>query len=277
MSNAIAHGLDSRAGRFFHNTTLALLTDFGVRDWYVAAMKAVAHSVYSQTQIADITHDIAPGDISSGAFVLSQCWRDFPPGTVFVCVVDPGVGSSRAPVVVQAGQRLFVGPDNGLFGWLGKDVSRAHTITNTDLFREQVTHTFHGRDIFAPVAAKLDRAEVAIEQVGPEHGALQPTNWPSPEYEDSRAFGQILYIDHYGNAITNLAENDLRAYLNPDQAHVSLHPRRLTILQTFSDAAPGQPLAYFGSGGLLEIAVNGGNAEALLDLRIGQHIEVIPE
>jgi len=239
-------------------------------------MKAVAASIHAQVQCVDITHDLPPADVQAGAFVLSQCWRDFPKGTIFVCVVDPGVGSDRRPVVVQAGPRLFVGPDNGLFGWLGADVTAAHTITNPYLYRELVSHTFHGRDIFAPVAARLDSGEAAIEQVGPEHGELTPAGWAEPEFDGQKAYGQIRYIDHFGNAISNLAASDIHERYTLARAFVSLHPRRLPLCRTFSDVPPGQPLAYFGSGGLLEIAVNGGNAQTLLDLRIGQRLELFP-
>ncbi|WP_269540210.1 SAM hydrolase/SAM-dependent halogenase family protein [Cerasicoccus fimbriatus] len=256
-------------------STLAFLTDFGVRDWYAAAMKGVARSIAPQAALVDISHHVHQGDIAAASFILSQCWLDFPAGTVFVTVVDPGVGSERAAVALKAEGRYFVGPDNGLFGWLGRKVTRCHRITNEDFFRDNVSHTFHGRDIFTPVGAHLASGQASLEQVGPEHGELVTAPWPKPEYEDDRAFGRILYIDHYGNAITNLQQTALEERYALSGTSVSLHPRRIPLLKTFSDAPAGTALAYFGSGGLLEIAVNGGNAAQQLDLRLDQHVELV--
>ncbi|GHC09376.1 SAM hydrolase/SAM-dependent halogenase family protein [Cerasicoccus arenae] len=255
--------------------TIAFLTDFGDQDWYAAAMKGAVLSICPSCNIVDITHAIKPGNISAGAFILSQCWQDFPIGTVFLAVVDPGVGSDRLPVALEAEGRLFVGPDNGLFGWLGDQVTCCHRIANAYLFREVVTHTFHGRDIFGPVAARLAKGEIKVSEVGPEISGLVTVPWPEPIYDDDEAHGRILYIDHYGNAITNLRQDELKGRYKLANAVISLHPRRLSLLKAFSDAPQGQPLAYFGSGGLLEIAVNGGNAAQLLDLRLDQHVEVV--
>ncbi|WP_309399156.1 SAM hydrolase/SAM-dependent halogenase family protein [Cerasicoccus maritimus] len=255
--------------------TIAFLTDFGERDWYVAAMKGVALTIAPQAQLLDISHQVTAGNVSAAAFILSQCWQDFPLGTVFVCVVDPGVGSTRAAVAVEAEGRYFVGPDNGLFGWLKRFRPQCRQITNTRLFRDEVTHTFHGRDIFAPVGAQLAADKARLDDVGPVLDELIATPWPKPEYDEKRAFGQIIYIDHYGNAITNLRLEYIEERFSLANATVSLHPRRLPLLKTFSDAPPGGALAYFGSGGLLEIAVNGGHAAEQLDLRLDQHIELV--
>lgn len=255
--------------------SIAFLTDFGERDWYVAAMKGVALTIAPQAQLLDISHQVPAGDVSAAAFILSQCWLDFPTGTVFVCVVDPGVGSARAAVAIEAEGRYFIGPDNGLFGWLKRARPQCRQITNHQLFRDEVSHTFHGRDIFAPVGARLAAGQTTLDDVGPVLEELVPTPWPKPEYDEDRAFGRILYIDHYGNAITNLRLEYLEERFNLAEATVSLHPRRLPLLKTFSDAPSGGALAYFGSGGLLEIAVNGGHAAEQLDLRLDQHIELV--
>lgn len=254
---------------------LALLTDFGDRDWYVASMKGVALSIDPTLTIVDISHIVPSGDVRSAAFILSQCWREFPEGTVFCAVVDPGVGSSRAPVAMVAEGRYFIGPDNGLFGWLKPYVQLAFRLANEELFSDSVSHTFHGRDIFAPVAAKLAAGKVGVEHVGPVHPDLVTAPWPRAEYDEDKAYGRILYIDHYGNAITNLNQAKVEENYSLEHAVLSLHPRRLPILKTFSDAPVGQALAYFGSGGLLEIAVNGGNAARQLDLRLDQHVELV--
>ncbi|WP_309383331.1 SAM hydrolase/SAM-dependent halogenase family protein [Cerasicoccus frondis] len=255
--------------------TIAFLTDFGVRDWYVAAMKGVALTTAPQAQLVDISHHVSPGDIASAAFILSQCWLEFPEGTAFVVIVDPGVGSTRAPVALEAQGRFFVGPDNGLFGWLGHRIKQCHRIENKELCRETISHTFHGRDIFTPVAASLTSGKTKLDAVGPKHEQLITAPWPKPDLDENRAYGSIIYIDHYGNAITNLRQSTLEESYSLEGATVSLHPRRLPLLKTFSDAPTGSALAYFGSGGLLEIGVNGGSAQQQLDLRLDQHIELV--
>lgn len=256
-------------------STVAFLTDFGERDWYVAAMKGVALSINPKLTLVDISHDVPAGDVASGAFILSQCWQEFPAGSAFCVVVDPGVGSARAPVALEVEGRYFIGPDNGLFGWLGAQASAVRRIDSQALDRKEISNTFHGRDIFAPIAAKLASGETPLDQIGAQHPQLVSTPWPRPEYEENKAFGRILYIDHYGNAITNLRQEALEEQYALEHAVISLHPRRLPLLKTFSDAPAGQPLAYFGSGGLLEIAVNGGNAAQQLDLRPEQHVELL--
>lgn len=255
-------------------SVIAFLTDFGQRDWYLAAMKAVALHTAPNIPMVDISHDTPAGNISHAAFILNQCWLEFPVGAVFCVVVDPGVGTDRAPVAVEAEGRFFVGPDNGLFGWLGNRVKRCHRIANAELYRAMLTHTFHGRDLFAPVAASLAAGEVTIEQVGPVQDNLVQAPWPEPEYDARTAYGKILYVDHYGNCITNLPRDDLINRFNLEHAIVSLHPRRIPLLRTFGEAPRGQPLAYFGSGNLLEIAVNGGHAARQLELRENQRVEL---
>ena len=252
---------------------LALLTDFGARDWYVGAMKGVVVSLCPQAALIDITHQIEPGDIEGGAFILSQCWQEFPRGTVFLAVVDPGVGTDRKAVAVEAQGRFFVGPDNGLFGFLKNYVARI--ITHEACIQEDCSSTFHGRDIFAPTAAQLAAGKIDFEQVGPLVEKLVPSVWPPVEVMRKGIHGCILTFDHFGNAITNLHREEVAAHFALDELHVSLHPDRLPLVKTFGEVPAGAPLAYFGSGGFLEIGVNGNSARDVLGLVKHQTVEML--
>ncbi len=253
-------------------TPIALLTDFGTRDWYVGAMKGVLLSGCPQAQLIDLSHQVDPGDIEAAAFILSQCWQEFPPGTVFLAVIDPGVGTQRKAVAVRAGGRFFVGPDNGLFGFL--EDYEAREITGEGFQREACSNTFHGRDIFAPAAAQL-AAGAQFEAVGPAQEKLVPLTWPEVEVMRKGMHGCILIFDHFGNAITNLRRETVTEHFNLDDLHVSLHPDRLPLVNTFGEVPKGAPLAYFGSGGFLEIAVNGGSAREVLSLKKHQTVEML--
>lgn len=253
-------------------TLVALLTDFGTRDWYVGAMKGVLLSACPQAQLVDISHCIEPGDIEAGAFVLSQCWREFPKGTVFLAVIDPGVGTERKAVAVQAEGRFFVGPDNGLFGFLENYAARE--ITDDAFKREMCSHTFHGRDIFAPAAGQL-AAGADFEKIGATVDKLVAVAWPEVEVMRKGMHGCVITFDHFGNAITNLRREAVTAHFSLESLHVSLHPDRLPLVKTFGNVPAGAPLAYFGSGGFLEIAVNGGSAREVLGLKKHQTVEML--
>lgn len=252
--------------------TVALLTDFGMRDWYVAAMKGVILSRCPQAVVVDISHEIPPGDVASASFCLSQCQTEFPAGTIFVAVVDPGVGTQRKPLVLQSERKRFVGPDNGLFGFL-KDY-QAREIANAAFIHPQPSNTFHGRDVFAPVAAQL-AAGAAFEEVGPPVETIEIHAWPEPEFFSRGVTGQIITFDHFGNAITNLQREEVAAQFPIESLHVSLHPDRLPLVKTFGEVPDGRPLAYFGSGGYLELGVNGGSALEVLSLHKGQTVEML--
>ncbi len=251
---------------------IALLTDFGSRDWYVGTMKGAILRHCPQAILVDIAHNIPAGDIGGAAFALSQCWLEFPSGTHFLVVIDPGVGTARKPAAIRAQDQVLVGPDNGLFGFL--DPYEAREISSPTFMAEQCSNTFHGRDIFAPAVARL-AAGAAFETVGDPIDALHPTPWPEVLYEKRGATGKIITFDHYGNAITNLHRDRVIAHYPIGQLHVSLHPDRMPLAKTFADVRPGAPVAYFGSGGYLELAVNGGSAEATLALRRGQTVELL--
>lgn len=261
---------------------IALLTDFGTWDWYVASMKGVMLGIAPQVRLVDIAHQIRPGKIRAASFVLQQCYRDFPQGTVFVCVVDPGVGTARAPVAVRCDGYTFIGPDNGLFSFLrtagAGSVSRMQIreITHAGLTGKNPSPTFHGRDIFAPAAAHL-AAGVPFENLGPERQTLAEIVQFPPEFIKRKILAEIVFVDHFGNGITNVAREAFERYFGAP-ASVRFQKQEVPLLRTYAEVPVGQPLAYFGSGGWLEIAVNQGSAAERFDLFPGMSVKLkIPE
>jgi S-adenosyl-L-methionine hydrolase (adenosine-forming) len=254
-------------------SVITLTTDFGTGDWFVGTMKGVIASLAPKTTVIDLTHDLPPGDIRAGAFALAASHRFFPKGTIHVAVVDPGVGSRRRAIAVQTANGVFVGPDNGVLSLaLAKEKLRAiHALENEACFLKPVSQTFHGRDIFAPVAAHLSRG-VPIQKLGPALGDFVRLDWPEPRVRRGGLEGEVVYIDRFGNAITNL-EGKLEEGSGPASCEVHAKRRWNCPLKTFYQAVPPErPVATVGSSGFLEIAVNGGSAEKVLSLRIGTRV-----
>src|SRR5436190_10675493 len=196
---------------------ITLLTDFGTQDYFVGAMKGVILSRNPHAQIVDITHDIPPQDIQAGAFNLLSTYRDFPPGTIHVAVVDPGVGSDRRAIIVDCADRLFVGPDNGLFGWICEREGqwRAFGVDNDRFFRRPISNTFHGRDIFAPVAAALSLGHEP-DEFGSESDDIVHLESLKPNIIDKQTIeARIIHIDRFGNCVTNLTNETLAARGEP--------------------------------------------------------------
>jgi S-adenosyl-L-methionine hydrolase (adenosine-forming) len=252
---------------------ITLTTDFGTRDWFVGVMKGVIAGIAPKTKVIDLTHDLTPGDIHGGAFALAQSCRYFFKGTVHVAVVDPGVGSRRKAIAVQTANGVFVGPDNGVISWaLAKEkVVAIHALENKAFFLQPVSRTFHGRDIFAPVAAHLSLG-VPVKEFGSALRDFVRLDWPEPRKERDDIEGEVVYVDHFGNAITNLEGILLRG---SERALCEVYGRRRQVchLKTFYQAAATNiPVALFGSAGFLEIAVNGGSAAKALGLRIGTRV-----
>ena len=186
-------------------SVITLTTDFGTRDWFVGTMKGGIVGLAPGTTVVDLTHDLPPGDIRGGAFVLAAGCRFFPKGAVHLAVVDPGVGSGRKAIAVQTDKAVFVGPDNGVLSWaLAKERIRAiHGLENEAFFLQPVSRTFHGRDVFAPVAAHLSRG-VPIQKFGPALKDFVRLAWPEARVRRGGVEGEVVYIDRFGNAITNL-------------------------------------------------------------------------
>jgi S-adenosylmethionine hydrolase len=237
-------------------------------------MKGVIAGICPEANVIDITHEIGPQDITLGAFVLEQAHRYFPAGTVHVAIVDPGVGTSRRPVAVKAGRHFFVGPDNGVLALAAERAGspRSHLLADVRYFRATVSNTFHGRDIFAPVAAHIAKG-IPIEVLGPELSELVmlPEVRPHRTQADSIS-GEVVMVDRFGNLVTNLTAEDIRG---PAQLRVEAGGSVIgDVRRSYGDALPGEPLALFGSFGLLEIAVRDGSAADTLRLGRGAPIIV---
>jgi S-adenosyl-L-methionine hydrolase (adenosine-forming) len=254
---------------------ITLLTDFGTADYFVGAVKGAILSVNPAVVIADITHEIPPQDIEAGAFTLLAAYPTFPPETIHVAVVDPGVGSTRRPIIVRAGRSLFVGPDNGLFTYI-YDREPSHQtfhVTAEKYFRPSPSTTFHGRDIFAPVAAALSTGvkpaafgHLIADEVRLAN-SLKPTILKNGNIE-----ARIIHIDHFGNCVTNITRDLLD---NAKRPTLLVRKKVIrTFLDSYSAASSNTPFAIWGSAGFLELSVNGHSAAKKLRLKRGDPINV---
>lgn len=244
---------------------ITVLTDFGLEDGYVGIMKGVILGINHSARIVDITHQVPHGSILDAAFVLQEAWQFFPEGTVHLAVVDPGVGTARRPLAVQANNHFFVGPDNGLFRPIINRYpsSRIAHLNKEQYFRPETSETFHGRDIFAPVAAHLS-AGVPFHLLGSPINDPVSLFMPVPEIRQDILLGQVIRIDHFGNLITNIDEKTLENFLGTDKAVIQIGGLRIRgIARTYGDTAPNAVIALFCSAGFLEIAVNLGRASDL--------------
>jgi S-adenosylmethionine hydrolase len=259
---------------------ITLLTDFGLRDHFVAAMKGVMLGLNPELTLVDISHLIPPQDIISGAFTLGQAYGSFPPGTIHLAVVDPGVGTERKALAVSAGGFYFVAPDNGILTYPLQAHAgfRAHQITAEHYFRKPTSATFHGRDIFAPAAAWLSR-DIQLRQFGPPLEKPLRLDIPSPVRErNERIHAAILAVDQFGNLITNLTPQDLPVYQTPPASGwkiVAGEQEITSFHQTFAEGAREELFVLPGSTGYLEIAECNGSAAEHLNLSSGAKIEVI--
>ncbi len=256
---------------------IALLSDFGLRDTYVGVMKGVIKGICPDADLIDLTHEVRPQAVAEAAFLLAVSHTHFPDGTLFLCVVDPGVGSDRAAIVVETERHRFVAPDNGLLSliWRQAEEPAAHSIVSHSHRLTEVSATFHGRDIFAPAAAHL-AAGVPVGDLGPRIPEIEQLAFIQPHREGrSKMHGAILHADHFGNLVTNIRRADLPAKVNADAVQIELGEASLRgIFTTYSSVAPEAPLAHWGSGGFLEIAVRGGSAAERFGLKVGDRVSV---
>jgi S-adenosylmethionine hydrolase len=261
---------------------ITLLTDFGTADYFVGAMKGVILSINPNARIVDITHEIPPQDILSGAFTLSAVYKDFPEDTIHVAVVDPGVGSLRRPILVSGGNQFFIGPDNGLFSFVYEREPRARVfhLTNEDYFRRPVSATFHGRDVFAPIAAALAKG------IAPEHLGVEIRDYVRlPEIKPQAAGGgtieaAILHIDRFGNCITNLTRDSLTEEMIARGVTLTISGREIACFRHFfaeGKEEPDELFAIWGSTGFLEIAAFRASAAKILEVQAGQEIIVMSD
>ncbi len=264
---------------------IAMLTDFGTADGYPGVMKGVMLGIAPHAQIVDITHAIPPHDIATGAWVLQTAWRYFPVGTIFLCVVDPGVGSARRPIALRLGEHLFVGPDNGLFSYQfaaaadqqGVSPVQVVALDNPRYHLPRVSATFHGRDIFAPVAAHLARgASLASLGTPLDPASLVTIAPPRPTWKGEVLVGHILHVDHFGNLITNLDPTLTDAALSSPS--LTLHLGKHTLAaraHTFAGGPADGPFMLRDSSGHLAIAIRNGSAAALLEASRGDEWRLI--
>ncbi len=236
---------------------VVLLTDFGTRDHYVGVMKGVILSRVPEATLVDLTHEIPPQDVRAAAYELRVSYRYFPKGSVFLCVVDPGVGTERRALVIRAAGRFFVGPDNGLFTLVLKEESEAEIrAVEVERFkRPGASTTFHGRDLFAPVAAEILRGR-SLSAFGPRIEDPVRISFPEPEPVPGGLRVPVLRVDRFGNLILNLSSLELSSA----RFRVVVEGRRVPLVKTYAEVSEGEPLALFGSDGFLEIAVNQGSA-----------------
>jgi S-adenosyl-L-methionine hydrolase (adenosine-forming) len=261
---------------------VALLTDFGSQDHYVGSLKGAILSVCREATLVDLAHELPVHDVAAGAFALAASWRDFPEGTIFLAVVDPGVGTSRRALAVQAEGRLLVGPDNGILSLVIEDASGevvVRAIANGGLVHPEVSATFHARDVFGPVAGHLATG-VPMAEVGPlvtDPVRLAPT--PAPSGGAGEWSALVLHVDRFGNLITNLRRRDLDAILaevehDRNGVVVLLGSHVLPLAVTYADVAEGEACALLGSSGRLEIAVNRGSAAQALGAGSGAPVRL---
>ncbi len=277
---------------------IALLTDFGLSDAYVGTMKGVILSICPAARLVDFTHAVEPQNIHQAAYLLLTAFRYFPPQTVFVAVVDPGVGTEREAVAVATDHGQYVGPDNGVFSFVLAQVAVRHAVfvRNRDYcLQGALSATFHGRDIFAPAAAHL-ASGVPIEQLGPPASRLVRLNDPALEITAAQVRGEVLHIDHFGNIITSIGHLTWRTphtlRLDPRFGPDRLQPRDLhvaacrvclgvqticAIHPTYGAVPPGTLVALVGSSGQLEIGINRGHAARVLGVSTGDPVLLLAD
>jgi S-adenosylmethionine hydrolase len=258
---------------------ITLLTDFGSQDYFVGAMKGAILSNNPAASIVDITHEIPPHNIRAAAFNLLASYDDFPEGTIHVAVVDPGVGSDRRPILIQCATQVFVGPDNGIFTWVCEREKqfRAFHLTNHKFFRNPVSNTFHGRDIFALVAASLSKG-VSPEEFGPMIDDLIQLESLKPRTVDKGVTeASIIHIDRFGNCITNLTRDDFDED-GLSVARLSVNGREVSAQREFfadGGANKAELFCVFGSAGFLEIAAQNYSAANILGVQAGQPVILV--
>jgi len=260
---------------------LSFLTDYGLEDGFVAACHGVAARIAPHASVIDVTHLVPPGDVRRGAAVLAQTVPYLPPA-VHVAVVDPGVGTARRGIAVAAGDSVFVGPDNGLLSWAvtaSGGAARAFSLTNTGLWLATVAATFHGRDIFMPVAAHL-AADAELAAAGTEIDVTDLVTLPAPErrIRDCVAEGEVLTVDRFGNVQLTITASDA-AEIGLNSGVTALiryghHQLAVPYRDMFGAVAPGELVAYADSAGLVSLAVNGGDAAQRLGLPPGARVSM---
>jgi S-adenosylmethionine hydrolase len=255
---------------------ITLLTDFGLKDPYVASLKGVILTINPRCRIIDITHQVNPHDIEEGAFILANAYSAFPKGTIHLSVIDPGVGSQRKPILFVTKNYFFIGPDNGLFTLaLRKEtVRQAVGLTNRKYFLPKVSATFHGRDIFAPVAARLSLG-TKPETFGDEINSWTELPFQKPSTKGEKLAGKIVHIDTFGNLVSNIGQKQFFEFVRGHSFAITAGRRVIHVLKKgYWEGKRNELMALFGSGGFLEISVRESSAQKALKIKRGDRVVV---
>ncbi|MEM3695229.1 MAG: S-adenosyl-l-methionine hydroxide adenosyltransferase family protein [Candidatus Bathyarchaeia archaeon] len=257
------------------NPIITLTTDFGLKDPYVAEMKAVILSICPKAQIIDITHQIEKFNVRMGAYTLACAAPYFPKSTVHVAVVDPGVGTRRRPLLIEAIKDFFIGPDNGVLALAAKaqGIKRVYEISNRKFMLPQISSTFHGRDVFAPAAAHIANG-VSLSEFGPEIEEIMVPEFAKLVKRKDAVIGEVLHVDGFGNIITNFGEKELKLMGVSDTVNVKIESKllELKLCKAYAEVPLKKPLAIIGSHNFLEISINQGNAAEKFKVKIGDKI-----
>lgn len=243
-------------------TIITLLTDFGSTDSYVAEMKGVLLTRAPGATLVDVTHQVAPGDVRAGQYVLGRAWHRFPPGTVHLAVVDPGVGTARRALAAEAAGHRFVAPDNGLLSFLPADARFVSLPVPAS-----AAPTFHGRDVFAPAAAALALG-ATVADLGAAVTDPIKSPLPTPRHDGTAVMGEVLYVDRFGTLVSNVPGSAVEPGVRIRVEGTDVGALR----RTFADVERGALVAFLGSGGTVEIAVRGGSAARLLGVGVGAEV-----
>jgi len=257
--------------------TIALLTDFGLDDNFVGVMKGVILNINPNVNLVDISHSIKPHDIFEAAFLLKGTFKYFSKGTIFLVVIDPGVGTERKPIIVRTKSYFFIGPDNGVLSLAAEEDGIKHVIEikNKRYFLKPVSTTFHGRDIFAPAAAHISKGKTPTS-LGKLQGNMKRLNIPETLLDKNTLKGRIIHIDRFGNLITNIKRDLFTQFSRNRKFKIRIRNKSINrISQSYQAVKPGYPLAIFGSLDYLEISVNRKSAKDYFSAKKGTGIDVI--
>ncbi len=255
---------------------IALLSDFGSRDHYTGTMKAVILGICPDITLVDITHDITPHDVVEGGLQLAASYRYFPPGTIFLAVVDPGVGSTRRGIAAEAGDYRFVAPDNGVLTAVLRDTAprRVVELTERRYARPTVSRTFEGRDRFAPAAAWLAKG-IQLAALGRPISNYTQLEIPQAAVDDAQLTGVVVHVDRFGNLVTNIDRRTFEAFARSQGVALSVEGHSVAgVVATYADIRAGEVCGLFGSSDHLELAVNGGSAAAALGTARGAAVRI---
>lgn len=263
-----------------HDPVITLTTDFGYEDPFVGVMKGVIIKINPLARIVDLTHGIKPQDIRGAAYTIGTSYRFFPENTIHLVVVDPGVGSGRRPIVVSTDHHYFIGPDNGIFSLVYRDSperSEVIHVTSSHYFLSSDSPTFQGRDVFAPIAAWLSRG-ITLEKLGEPIGDYCKIDLPLPgPGPDGVLIGEVIHIDRFGNAISNITGADLERYFEgPETPRIALFRDMRVPFASFYAQADGGLKSILNSSGYLELFVYSGNASKVFDISVGDKVSVSP-